>query len=382
MKNPYVVSRLLTMLRVWEQMLFAVSAGLRAEKLSFGGVLKNWPNLRRAVLDRSKPFNESDFEIPDADGSIEDKFFTNKGYQRVPSIVAEWSRCSRRVYQLSKDTQIDLELTTVGGITWADLHPPFPCFIVKLAIPLKGLTGNMIDTIVVQVKSNMMFITALGDELDSFKSMPHELKNLIATASRSGNLAKTHARLCQAEVQGYLHTPEIDYCWDDVGGAPNKEIFVDNLDGRGFKLAGTVDNAEFRKNTARVWVPIFRIVIGLCTELGNPNSDHIVSTEQYPSDLPFTEDQNAITSTGELMNVNLGYDLTADERTIHDLIREYGSYDAIREIGVGFRGAHRRRWPGTGHDDTAPWNVKVRWSIVNEKRLPEKALPQGTCVTV
>lgn len=96
----------------------------------------------------------------------------------------------------------------------------------------------------------------------------------------------------------------------------------------------------------------------------------------------FTIDEKAVTDGAEIFSVQCEHTLSEHEYHIHALMREKGITGAMRELGSHFRSAHWRRPPGKGDDPEASKTVKVRWTLVNEKRLPEKASPRGTCTVV
>lgn len=381
MKDRTIVGRLETILQVWEQILFLRSATLRSARVLLKGALRNWPRLRKAILDRTTPFNPSDFEI-DSD-VFKFHFHGLDCYRKLPETVADWSRCSRRVYQLSKDTQIDLELTSLSGVTWKDFYMPFPCFIVTLPIPLKGIGDNLIDTLVVRLTATELEVIALGNELDEFQRMPAKMRSGIATSSYNLNKGKTQDRVTEALLDGHFFVPCCDSASLDCKG-PEEELYPERFDGSNINFLGDGHvSPEARSATARAWIPIFRIVVGLCLRVDSQYGEMVQSKSGlYTDNLPFTEDPEAITETENIMMVNPSHPLSDDERTLHELMREYGSLEVLKELASGFREAYHRRPPGKGHDPTCRKSVRVRWYIVGEKRLLENSLPQGACVVV
>jgi len=384
-KSSYMVKRLETMLRVWEQTLFVANAEVKPTRPEFfKGAIANWHRFRRAVLDRTKPFKREDFEMPI------DLFYAYFVevicYNFFPDVFANWTRSSRRVYSLSKDMQIDLELTSVAGVTWGDLHPPFPCFIISLPIPLPGMFNNLIDTLVVETGNGFIRVLALGNELDAFKVMPQEIKNGIANASRNGNLQKLLTRCQAARAGGYCYIPSNQY-GERLCNNPNLEIIPDKVGVEKVEFAGIQPLSEEEKEKSlRFWIPIYRIIIGLCMHLDDLQQKNVgalvAPVDATPVEIPTTEDPKAVTSTDNLVTLDCEHELTADERRIHGIIREKGSIEALRELSAHFRSAYRRRPPGQGDNPNARKSVKVRWTIVNEKRLPEHALPAGSLVEV
>lgn len=384
MKNDgFAVKRLETMLRIWEQTMFVASAELRLTSPdSCTGAVKNWSKFRKTVIDLAHPYNREDFWMPKE--QFRNYFVDVITYDFFPEAFASWSRSSRRVYSLSEDMQVDLELTSVSGITWNDLRPPFPCFVVKLPIPLKGMFKNQIDTLLVEIKPGIIRITTLGNELDSFKTMPPQMKNGIASASHHRNIRKLVARCTEARSGGYLYIPANQY-GERLCNRLDREIVPDKHDVEKVEWVTATPQTETEKDqTLKFWIPIYRIVIGLCAHLDDLKDRVTDETSVKPPSTPheITEDPNAITSTANLTLLTCEHSLTDEERRIHGIIREKGSIEALRELGAHYRGAHRRRPPGKGNDPTARKSVKVRWTIVNEDRLPEHALPAGAVVEV
>lgn len=382
MNKPYIVKRLETMLRIWEQTMFVANAETRTSSEHCTGAIKNWRSFRNAVLDRNKRITVEEFGVPD-------KIFYNYfveviTYQFFPHVFANWSRSSRRVYSLSQDMQIDLELTSVAGITWQDVNPPFPCFVINLPIPVPGLFNNLIDTLVVEFKKGWLHVIALGDELDSFKPLPDELRKKIASAARNQNFAKLQGLCAQARTQQHFYIPANQY-GEIRHGNLSEEIIPDRLEVEDltFDSIRPPDEKE-KKRSLRFWIPIYRIIIGLCMHLEDLQQSNVETSPQgdQKQNSPVTTDPKAVTSTENLLTVNYGGQLTAEERRIHGIIRRVGSIEALRELGSHFRSAHRRRPPGQGDNPTARKSVKVKWTIVNEARLPVDALPSGSVVEV
>lgn len=383
MNSPYTVKRLDSMLRIWEQILFVANAEVKVAKPSlFKGAIANWHRFRRTVLDHSKPFNKEDFEMP---MELFPNYFTEViSYSFFPDIFAKWSRTSRRVYALSEDTQIDMELTSTAGVTWGDIHPPFPCFIITLPLPLAGLFKNTIDTLVVEMGKGYIRVLALGSELDIFKPMPEQMKKGIASASRHGNIGKLRARAQVARAGNYCYVPANQY-GERLCNNPNLEIIADQIGTEKVEFLGIHATSEKEKEESlRFWIPIYRIVIGLCMHLDDLQEmdKGVPKTQVDTLPGPVTLDPKAVTSTEHLLNVECGSELTDEERTVHGIIRKYGSIEALKELGAQFRSAHRRRPPGQGDNPNARKSVKVRCTIVNEKRLPMHGLPAGTLVEV
>ena len=362
-KSPYTVKRLDTMLRVWEQILFFANAQVRhTHRDLFKGAIANWHRFRKAVLDRTMPFKKEDFEVP------MDLFYLyfveTISYDFFPDVFAKWTRSSRRVYSLSQDMQTDLELTSVAGVTWSDLHPPFPCFVISLPIPIPGLFNNLIDTLVVEAGKGYIRVIALGNELDAFKPMPEEMKRGIANASRSGNLKKLHARSEAARTGGYCYIPSNQY-GERLCNNVTFEIVPDRDGLEKVEFASLQNLSEEEKEKSlRFWIPIYRIIIGLCMHLDDLQEKNVgaavAPVDATPSETPVTEDPRAVTSTDNLVTLECEYELTDDERRIHGVIRKLGSIEALRELSAQFRSAHRRRPPGQGHNPEARKSVKVR----------------------
>lgn len=386
--KEFVLRRLETALRVWEQTLFVANAETRVKNPdACTGAIKNWHLMRKAVLNRTKPFESENFQVPlRMFGAY---FIGNLMYDYLPTMFANWSRTSRRAYALTPDLQTDLELTSISKVTWNDLNPPFPCFAITLPVPIPGLFNNLIDTLVVEMRQKgVIRITTFGNEMDVFKRMPDQMRNGIASAARNHNLGKLVARCEQARARNYCFIPA-NQNLELISGSSHwhEEILPDQIrldDVQFISMKNADDEAKARE--MRFWLPLCRIIVGLCLHLDRLQDGNLdeppIRLEVDKSDMPATEDLSAITTAEELFTVHCGHPLTDEERRIHKIIRKLGSADALRELGAHFRSAHWRRPPNTARSPCSRKTVKVRWTIVNEERLGDVGLPSGSLVQV
>jgi hypothetical protein len=382
------LKRMESILRIWEQILFVASAELRATlPEAVVGAIKNWRRFRETVLDLSQPFPLGDFQMPQI--LFRDYFLTFMGYNALPEFVSGWSRSSRRVYSLTLDMQRMLELTAIGHVTWDDLNPPFPYFIVSLPIPILNTQGgalvpNKIDTLLVSLNKERrrIEIFPLGEELESFKLLTPELRRRTGVLVKGGNLAKLQHHFDQLRKGNYCFIPPNAFIEHSCGS--QFPIFPDNFNNETINVKAWNEKGTIVMKDEQLewWRPIFRIVLGLCLHLDLGHESDRAKSKTFVLREHFTHDEKAVTDGADICSVQLEHELSEDERSIHTLFREKGVTGAMKEIGSHFRGGYWRRPPGYGSDPTATKSVRVRWTIVNQRRLPSGALPAGTNTVV
>ncbi|MEI8328332.1 MAG: hypothetical protein WCG02_04340 [Candidatus Taylorbacteria bacterium] len=381
MKETLATTRLEAMLRFWEQTLFLAEcdcavAAPAIDHLRTGAVV-NWRDLRKAILTSKKNgFNLERFTIPDE--VISNEFNHGGTYQYIPAMVHSWSHSSRRVYSLSETLQKTLEMTSVGRVTWDDIHPPFPCFAVSLPIPITWKFGNNIDTIIVEFSGKALSMIAIGNEMDAVKFLGKKLTERLDDALRHSRTGKLEKLLKEVREDRFNYIPQNQMISTGIVGPVRDTVLPQSAD----HLLVYERDEQFAADDSflELWMPVYRIVLGLCLHLELSDRKTMTTTSASgwtPVDKP-TIDRRAIIDGAQLCSVDHETKLTADEEGIFVLIRKKGAAAASRELSSHFRSAYWRRPPGMGEDPSAPKSVRVRWTIVNERRLPEDALPPGT----
>ncbi len=380
MKECKAVKRLETMLRFWEQILFITECSIMAMAPALDhlktGAVTNWRKLRRAILSSTEGFDVSEFAIPEK--IIASEFNHGGTYNYVPAMVCSWAHSSRRVYNLSETLQKTLEMTSVGRVTWDDVHPPFPCFAISLPVPITWKFGNKIDTLLVEFSGKTLSIIAIGDEMDGVKFLGHKLEERLSEALRKHKTGKLAKLIQEVRKDRFCFTPANQMISSFAVGKI-KDTVVPGADDPLLVYEGK-DELAFDDSFMELWMPVYRIIIGLCLhlELSCRSSSTVTSTSNWkPIEKP-TTDNTAITDGAQICSVEHETKLTAEEEQIFILIRKKGTAAATLELSSHFRSGYWRRPPGKGEDPAAKKSVKVRWTIVNEHRLPENALPSGT----
>ena len=366
------------MLQLWEQLLFVASADIRlAFRGEYTGVFKYWRELRGDILDLQKPFEPKKYEFPSA--RYADYFLQAISYNMLPWMLAGWARASRRVYSLTEDMQKTLELTAVGRVRWVDLLPPFPYFVVSLPIPMKGQHGNLIDTLLVECKKGILTIITLGTEFDSVRPLPVHFRKQIGEAVTGRKLEKLQQLNEESRAQQYCYIPPATFLADLCGGL-KKPVISDSIGDDIYLRVVDREGIHTKENDSTlVWRPYIRIIIGLILHLElarrGRGKNSVISEPREK----WTLDPNAVTNVDEILSVRLRQNLSAYEHEIFRIIREKGLDAAMRELSSHYRSAHWRRPPGQGNNPDHPFDVEVKWTVVNQRRLPPGgSLPSGT----
>jgi len=385
-------NRMEQLLQMWENKMQLVEGVIAMEaefdgkpeaRESLSGSLVNWRNIRKALLSR-KPLDKKAFSITDyALG----KFFDSSAvYTYVPEIMSLWSRTSRRIYCPTPDMQRSLELTSLGKVSWNDIHPPFPSFGLVLPLPISWQHGEAvrpdIDFIYVQFEANKVLIMTLGKDFDTRLYLPEKRSAAMSQALKAGDLTGLARMSAELSVR-YYGTPAIHFM---IMGKDSLEPIADELDEEIMTLV-TEDGKQSKKEEVMpdYWKLIVRIVAGLCLHLETSSKERVtaprVKTSKWAGLAPLMRGAKMVTAESQVCSIDTVRPLSPVEREMHGLLRNAGS-KAV-SMSVHFRSAHWRKKAGTAKDPKAPKCVHVDWAIVNEHHLNgESGLPMGSLVAV
>jgi hypothetical protein len=377
--------RMETMLKVWEQILqWAFSELMLVGPEKIKGAVAEYRNLRRAVLQRNRPTKNGQFRMSD---EVATSYFANGclTYDMFPEMLIGWSHSSRRVFSLTPDMQKSLEMTSSGKISWNEILPPFPYFIVSLPVPIMGDHGNTLDTLLVHFEKGVLEIIVIGSELEVFKPMKDSLRRRLGSALASRSYSLMQSVKQELMEGGHCYVPSTlvlkHYCSDFSRPVLTDDFSDERVSAESVETdKDGLPTVSTDKSSALKWLNIRRIVVNLCLHLAyytrRTETQRLVSLWE-PVKTP-TVDTTAVTDKSLICSVQHEQTLTPEEERIFSLIRTKGVHEACMELCCHFRSAHYRRPPYTADDPLQAKTVHVRWAKVNEHRAPRASLLGGT----
>lgn len=295
-----------------------------------------------------------------------------------PQQLAEWCWRSRRVYRIDSDLQSVLGATSLEGVSWKDITPPFDCFAIELDRPLihPQLPGEEFEFVMVDCLFGSFGLSLFSNGYRKYVPLTPFAKSRLSgrhEARRTSMLLANLTALFQVvsvklpsvvEDERVLDTAER---WEQ-----DTRAHCENDP----ELSFLVRAAPVEASVALI-SQLCRIVAGFCLYLKSlpPTSRH-VSAFRTPN-RSGRPDRKAITDGAQVCTVGSIYTLSEEERV---LMGAKGSTAerARYELSWHFREGHWRRAPGRGNDANAPRTVHVRPTIVRKDRRPEDGgLPAG-----
>lgn len=139
---------------VWESKAFYlnfVSAYNRhnetGDVLPIKGPLKHGHEFRKFLLSRKETFDTARFFGPNEVALKMDVIKSLAAF--LPIELHDWSISSRRVYAMSEDLQMLLQIASLKNVCWSDITWPFPSFALNLPFPIRNALGVTFRTMLV-----------------------------------------------------------------------------------------------------------------------------------------------------------------------------------------------------------------------------------------
>jgi hypothetical protein len=315
----------------------------------------------------------------------EDKYLGNEDIQRalmpahsVPWFLWAWNRTSRRVYQISRELQLLLSVTSLEDVTWGDIHFPFPCFGIALVDPIADEgTGNAYDFIMPSIAQNQK--TGFGEynfllfpqSLDRYQYITSEEKLLVDKAFRKKKLETVIRHLDKFTSRGGINLAQITYT---AKGSVDKTI--EDVQ----RISAHSDYPGDSNQGITLFQKMSRIIFGLCLYLKSLPPGHVALQEEAKpkkkrSERAGSVDSSCITDMAELWTVSSNHKLSNEEREVLENCRTGASGYEVR---AHFRCGYWRRPPGLGQDPTAQKTVWVRPTLVRRDRVLAGSVPGGS----
>ena len=305
----------------------------------------------------------------------------------LPIGLWAWTRSSRRVYQLTRELQLLLSVTSLNGLNWGDIYFPFDAYCIAVDDPIideeSGIEYDLIlvsrigkDTVenswtdiefTLFPKSLESYQCSSRRERDSFRRALNKkdwrgaVRRISAFSQRFGD----HVLIGQKFSLGKNHdAPIIDDRW----------VHGDNPDhvGEGMPVAEGDMLSLFQKAA--------RLVAGLCLYFRSlpPEHTYVQEERQTAKDRRsrlHAEDDSLLVDIAKVCTVSSSYELTSEERSaLGEACGRAGGY----EIRAHFRCGYWRRPPGQGSNLEAKKNVWVRPTLVRRDRIRPGTLPGGS----
>ncbi len=379
--------RLEQALRLWEDNCYTYDVNRRACKLwrrdpPFTVIepMLHWQEFRDYLLHfrKGKQFDDRRFF-----GSGPASLPELATIRYTPEALAGWTIGSRRVYHLESDLQILLSLTSMKGISWADVPWPFNSFAITLDQP-----------IITQKLQNGTQCTVEYDTIILYQTVVPLPDNVLRREARIVLLDKALerrrglSRFDREEIDSLVARGKLNRALDllesKTKGTPvAAEWFGVDLAAAGESLVGRT--SEFIRDKGTIlgedspsfesWDAAARIVGGLCLYLTTlpPKSSHVSQWQPVEPGIK-NPDPRAISTGAEVCLVSAQHKLTPEEIRV---IREIGSR-GFYELCAHWRTGHWRRKPGFGNDPTARKTVQVLPTLVRQDRLAEGEQPGGS----
>lgn len=337
-----------------------------------------------------------DFILKASDNSEFDRLFVeHQAYKTIfrelqyfPKQVLMWSKASRRIFQLSKELQIFLDLTSLHGIKWADVPWPFESFAIELPVPIQEPHREIsVDFILVSFFqttdcTRKFGISALSTDLSHYNPLNRFERDLIKKNTSSGNITKA-AKIVQTRNDRRNTIFGRPMC---MGSSFNFSIDprVQNLDvSTSFKDVYQMDaelRSKFTDRELSFLDSILRIVLGTCIYLSTipGNSAHRSDWQEGCPGTGSKSDPRAISSGSKICQLSSIYKLNAEELALFEQCRGMSR----QELCAHFRRGHWRRGWGEAQNPDAERTVWVRPCLVRFDRLEEGQLPGGAVTII
>lgn len=403
-KDP--VNRLELALRWWEDRCFlykmvALYRQARGQPCAYKaeGPLVNAPEFRKALM-------ETPGEPPEG---FFDRFVLPTVMLKplgrlwmLPGEIAAWTIESRRIFRLSLDLQAMLNATSLDGVLWKDVQPPFDTFLMALPSPIKDANGREYDAV---------FFSRASIGGDAEGHLPPEIRELHRKQGfdpdEPGSFAQFLLLPKDLGELKFLSRFEREHILNGWNRKDWKKMShwtdraLKRLDEPKMTFFGFMDSrvpdvpvTESVRNlhqythastckcggTHPEWDAAARLFVGVCIHLSNIPAGPSRERSDWERPGAKSEPPTSLQSQAEVCAIASIHVLTPEERAAfldHGRAGK-GGY----EVSAHFRTGHYRRPPGKGSDPLAEKVVWVRPTFVKRDRLKDGALTLGEKETV
>ena len=289
-----------------------------------------------------------------------------------PYYLGKWSSSSRRIYYIPSDLMLLLETTSLKGLTFRDIHMPFPSFAIALETPLvvEGEDKKLDFFLIGDFSIECFALYGFARSLSNVKVVDPALRAKIDAAAKKGNLRR-FMQLTKKEIKKLKRGSGVTSHWQANISRPGiiSEAEVDEDLERML-----LDEEKDSRNHITRFVRVF---IGLCLYLNTFKGSHADVTERIPNITKVyagAKDGPALVDAAEVCRVQSVVKLSAEDRVI---IRDQLSGRGGWEVRAHFREGFWRRPRGEGHNPAAVKTIWVRPTLVRRDRLPDNTLPLG-----
>lgn len=345
----------------------------------FPEIMLNWRDLREHLM-QAQAGVEFDTERFLGGASFQGMSGSNLPVSHnnvLPLALWQWTKWSRRVFQVQEDLQALLRVTSFHkDLLAGDIHLPFPAFLMTLARPIRHVLEDggteLYDSIfaftipqeiVGNADARILGLFMFSTGKSEYRGVGTFDRDAMRKALHRGDYQKVIKKLMgpQQRVDAFSRSDWFTF------------VRLDNLR----ELLGNEKKLESEGGGAGI--ECLRLVLGLACYLRMlpSGSMHQSAWKKPPkSDRP---DPRAITNAAEVCMVTSMHALTFEER--ERFFSE--SMSTGREASAHFRRGHWRRPPGSGNDPEAEKIILVRPTMVRQDRLkPGEEIAGGTIAVI
>lgn len=290
----------------------------------------------------------------------------------VPIELFNWTKASRRVFDISPELQELLRMTSLNGITWKDALEvlPFPSFAIEFEQPLVSSGGTefggaLFSTVDIKGSTNICF-RIFPKKLLTYQPLREKEKSkmLHQLATKEWGRLNGKSTECRVAIKSLSFVVKSF----PLASCLEREV-PDSLIDLAILAPGAKESIE---EAIAVLQNALNIVIGFCLYLKTLPSQS--SCKKPWGHIPQSgkQDPLAICNEAQVCVVSSCYQLSDTER------HELGENRIGSEKACHFRRGHWRKAPGCGSDPSAPKIIHVRPTLVRRDRLKENQLPGGS----
>jgi hypothetical protein len=375
MIKRYPVHRLEQALREMEQFAYLrrmktiVASNLKLWADRVEGPLEHFPEFRQHLLRCREPGEEFDAErfswLPHIRG-------LPMPYYKLPECLYEWTKQSRRVYQIQPEPHPDITNIPIEGLRWRDIKWPFSSFGVRFAEPFFGPGGLQFDFVLFSIIDNepygkdLVFL-GMGPELDSIGFLSEREKKLLSRLVSEEKWVKAFEYIAEL---GDRYKFESTYLGLQVGG-----MYGDNLVTAPMTVPQDINMPGYPYLGRPVHDPatyyeITRFVVRLALYLTHLPTRIVRNIPWVPMET--TEDPTAVTDAAEVCTITTFHKIQAANQ--QQPRENRGGWEMPYHDHPGYY----RRPPGKGNDPNWPKTVWVPPYEVRRDRKPLRpAVPGG-----
>ena len=285
----------------------------------------------------------------------------------APLEIFDWTRSSRRIFELGAEMQHSFENISVADIPIDDILWPFDSFVVKLATPIKRCQNNICAILVSKPfryqstfndpDSVVMMVSLLSDNLTAYKPINSEEKRRIRRSFEYGGGQR---------ARKFLST-------EAVSRMRNFSLY-----GRNSVLLRSAGENSIR-NFLQIDIPdeektAIQILLNMLLYLEARELRGSVTNWSRQSRVPGCA-RNIITDAMNVCQVT-------NINTLKELAENVDRYLSRECTEPHWRRGHSRRKPGEGQDPMAPRSVRVKPTLVRPDLIPTYGLVAGTTTKV